>query len=438
MQPPREIPGFYYDPEKKKYFKILPHHAAPTAAFHTNTSIAEKNREKRRIEDLNSLTLHRAKRTRRTPLKANPCIRATLYRELTGDRSAEAIRSIYARGLQRKVVWEADPGVKLSAFTTHTQADGTEFCIIGTVAGDVRLSPLVKKKEGELQVNMRESDQIIHGRSQISSVSVNSQGLVMATFMGGPNRPPAIYCHWHPSTSSDILHPGPALFGFNRNHNITSVWTSAASPNPQGDLVLGTNQGAVHIEVRPWNLEQTFQPIKSDVFAVSFLPNDPNPYLTGSRDGDIRIFDIRAGRDNRPVVMFRHGGPVTHIRNLAQNRIIVNGLQRCASYDLRYPHKKGPSANFGATSRAMRDYGQVGGEGSSLGLGFDVDVKRGLMVVAQQDGWVNLRSLETGEKIPSPLAKNRWDGLCKGLRFDEGEVARVWGIEQRWVVAFDY
>lgn len=69
--------------------------------------------------------------------------------------------------------------MKLSAFTTHTQADGTEFCIIGTVAGDVRLSPLVKKKEGELQVNMRESDQIIHGRSQISSVSVNSQGLVM-------------------------------------------------------------------------------------------------------------------------------------------------------------------------------------------------------------------------------------------------------------------
>jgi hypothetical protein len=69
--------------------------------------------------------------------------------------------------------------VKLSAFTTHTRDDGTEFCIIGTVAGDVRLLPLVKKKEGGLQVNMRESAQIIHGRSQISSVSVNSQGLVM-------------------------------------------------------------------------------------------------------------------------------------------------------------------------------------------------------------------------------------------------------------------
>ena len=39
MHPPRDIPGFYYDVEKKKYFKMQPNHIAPQGSKYSKESV---------------------------------------------------------------------------------------------------------------------------------------------------------------------------------------------------------------------------------------------------------------------------------------------------------------------------------------------------------------------------------------------------------------
>ncbi|KAI9798463.1 MAG: hypothetical protein M1825_005343 [Sarcosagium campestre] len=43
---PQDIPGFYYDESKKKYFKILPHHAAPAGAAYSSSTVRQTRRMK--------------------------------------------------------------------------------------------------------------------------------------------------------------------------------------------------------------------------------------------------------------------------------------------------------------------------------------------------------------------------------------------------------
>ncbi|KAF8540798.1 hypothetical protein BDD12DRAFT_879943 [Trichophaea hybrida] len=127
---PAEIPGFYYDTEKGKYFRVLPHHAAPTSSFYSSSS---------RNEELQHEATHRLKRKRRAPLKSNPYVRATLYRELSGVVSSTEhtvdTQQVYAQGLRQRQVFETDPGVKISAFASDTTAGKTSV-VIGSSVGD--------------------------------------------------------------------------------------------------------------------------------------------------------------------------------------------------------------------------------------------------------------------------------------------------------------
>jgi len=227
---------------------------------------------------------------------------------------------------------------------------------------------------------------------------------------------------------------------FLRHTHIRSVWTSAASPSPMGDLLIGTSASAVHILPHPYQIQKTDYRIKSDVFAVEFLPTDPYPFLCGSRDGDMRLFDVRVNSTTRPDIIVRHGGTITHIRALSAQSILVNGLQRCATYDLRFPHPRSPSSGFAHATRAARVYGKVvGKDASMIGLGFDVDADRGVMAVADQEGWVAMWSLETGEKLQSVLEDRRWEGPCKGIKFDNGvQPGRLWAGEGRGLTCFSY
>ncbi|KAF8245800.1 hypothetical protein K440DRAFT_633099, partial [Wilcoxina mikolae CBS 423.85] len=234
----------------------------------------------------------------------------------------------------------------------------------------------------------------------------------MATYMG-ERQSPGIYLTSLPSPSTPY-HGAGLQHSFLRPSPIRSIWTSAASRSPVGDLLIGTSASAVHILPHTHQIQKTDYRIKSDVFAVEFLPTDPYPFLCGSRDGDMRLFDVRVNSTTRPDIIVRHGGTITHIRALSSQSILVNGLQRCATYDLRFPHPKSPSSGFAHATRAARVYGKVvKKDASMIGLGFDVDADRGVMAVADHEGWVAMWSLETGERLQSVLEDRKWEGPCK-------------------------
>ncbi|KAK1062429.1 hypothetical protein LTR74_010268 [Friedmanniomyces endolithicus] len=88
-----QIPGYYYDSEKKKYFKILANHVAPVNAKHAASNVGREQRkakkhkvEDRRREKQLQQTVHRS-RVAHHPLLAG----TSLTREVGSDMSSTAV-----------------------------------------------------------------------------------------------------------------------------------------------------------------------------------------------------------------------------------------------------------------------------------------------------------------------------------------------------------
>jgi WD40 repeat protein len=244
----------------------------------------------------------------------------------------------------------------------------------------------------------------------------------------GERQSPGVYItHLNLGSAAGVQH--------NFHPPIRAVWTSSSSASTE-DFVLGTSVAAIHLVPSPHSLQKTEYRIKSDVFATCFLPNTSPTFLAGSRDGDIRLFDVRTSPQSRPDIVLRHGSTVTHIRALSQVGVVVNGLQRVANYDLRFPHPRSPSSGFAHATKATRVYDKAAREKEfMIGRGFDVDPTSGVMAVADHEHWVNLFSLATGERLRSVLGARKWELPCTGLWFDE---RRCWGVEGRALKCFAY
>lgn len=87
------IPGFYYDEEKKKYFKITANHAAPVNARYSMANVKREQREKRDLKKRKKEEqLVRTQTVHRAAVLQNPLLSAALKREI-GLCTAQNLRS---------------------------------------------------------------------------------------------------------------------------------------------------------------------------------------------------------------------------------------------------------------------------------------------------------------------------------------------------------
>ena len=289
-------------------------------------------------------------------------------------------------------------------------------------------------KTGHPTVDIPHIAPLIHATSSTTSLSLSSQRILLGTFLGDRLSPTVYLTSLASRGAPGLQHTFP------RSSAIRSIWTSSATPAASGELLLGTSTAAVLLRPHNHALQTTEFRIKSDVFATAFLRETPHPFLAGSRDGDMRLFDVRASANVRPDIVIRHGGTITHIRQLGETGVVVNGLARCASYDLRYPHPASPSAGFArATAAGAVWEGVVAAGASVVGLGFDVCEERGVMVAADQECGVKMWSLGTGERVRGAWDR-RWEVPCRGLWFEggAGKTERLWAAEGGKMVCFEY
>lgn len=87
------IPGFYYDEEKKKYFKITANHAAPVNARYSMANVKREQREKRDLKKRKKEEqLVRTQTVHRAAVLQNPLLSTALKREI-GLCTAQNLRS---------------------------------------------------------------------------------------------------------------------------------------------------------------------------------------------------------------------------------------------------------------------------------------------------------------------------------------------------------
>ncbi|KAF9579268.1 hypothetical protein BGW38_004545, partial [Lunasporangiospora selenospora] len=141
----REIPGFYYDAEKKKYFKILPNHALGSQHPHSRQSIHEKTVEKPVLEPIQKSL---AQRSTMSTMLSSPWNRYTQLDRLVRLREIGMVGSIWKYDYSQRTspgnirsLWQLDD-VSLGEMTSlHVTSNGYA---LSTYSGHVGQSGTIK------------------------------------------------------------------------------------------------------------------------------------------------------------------------------------------------------------------------------------------------------------------------------------------------------
>ncbi|KAL1636919.1 hypothetical protein SLS56_001016 [Neofusicoccum ribis] len=402
MDPP-ELPGFYYDRERKKYFKIQPTHRLPLGAKYSTDAVkreqAENNKRKREEEHEIRVRTQTVKRSSVLPHPGAWNIKLELY-GLKADPNARA--KALASGFQAdtfvdpKVQWAShvsrDLGVRCFDYDaeTRTLITGVEdkhHLLLSTF-----VDPNLSSRRITPKWHQRDFQALT---STVSSVHITPHRRVVVTTRGSSS--PAeiqISSLRFQESVLDRVYMDSTVNLTPNSH--TTIFASAPNPFSSGPeiVAVGTLGSVIRLEEGPssWAGTTAFEkgPNKRPDAALALQWLGPHSLSAGFRSGDIVLYDARSkGHKTR----LQHLSSVIGIkRGDHDSQLVVAGLKSTMClYDLRMikDHK--------ATRPVFRfqDYENSYTEAS----GFDVHQLSGLVAAAQENGYVQLYSLKNGSKI---------------------------------------
>ncbi|KAL2216802.1 hypothetical protein M432DRAFT_633955 [Thermoascus aurantiacus ATCC 26904] len=446
----KEIPGFYYDPEKKKYFKIQANHVAPPGCQYSEKAIKErkleeKSRKRKREHGRRVAT----ERIRRASSLMHPLI--GLERELSQRRTSsrdifEQQGKAYASKLQRKQLHKYTPW--------GTSGDNTVTHILRNRSG-LLITALSRGPESAVAVCFPEShrhtwtyhqslERVLYKDEYRVCQGRDSAKDWIAAMDSGPAGDSFLLVRAIPDPVEEETYRWPTLASVRHPTRVreeTTLWSS--SPRPTGDspfFAIGTSQGLHTLEGvgYRWQLEKKqFPPdvisgkpasfryresSHSDVIAVEWLTSDV--IVSGLSDSSIFFHDIRSGGT---VTRLQHSHAVSKIRKVDPYRLVVAGYKSLQMYDIRYPANGLQSRPKPGSSRhtSTKPYLWFPEYSNSARVTFcnDIDVspELGLLAGVTDDRKLQIFSLLDGSVVTSPASSYQYDTSISCVRFESGE-----------------
>ncbi|KAL1642257.1 hypothetical protein SLS58_005597 [Diplodia intermedia] len=393
MDPP-DLPGFYYDRERKRYFKIQPGHKLPTGAKYSTDAVkreqAETNKRKREEEHEARVRTQTVKRSIVLPHAGAWNLKLEAY-GLRADPSAHA--KALASGFEAstfvdpRVQWAAETSRNIAVRCFDYDAD-TRTLITGVEdEHNMLLSTFVDPNLSSRRIvpKWHQRDfQVM--TSTISSVHITPHRRVVVTTRGsGSAAEIQISSLRQPESVLDRVYMDSTITLMPYAH--TTIFTSAPNPFPSGPEII-----AVGTLGSGWSGTSAFEKGSKNRpdAALSMEWLTPHSLSVGFRSGDIVLYDSRSrGYKAR----LKHLSSAIGIkRGEHESQLVVAGLKSTLClYDLRMikDHKSTrPVFRF-------KDYENAYTEAS----GFDVHQQSGLVAASQDNGYVQLYSLKDGSKI---------------------------------------
>ncbi|CAG8979081.1 hypothetical protein HYALB_00000210 [Hymenoscyphus albidus] len=433
----QNIPGYYFDVEKNRYFKEQK--GAPAEKAFSSHDI-----KRRKLRDEYSSLSDASANSRRAKIIETSISGGFLSREL-GLGNHPKVPEIFAAGLKpSRNVYEFD-----SSLEVDDAVFDVEYRENKTVAGSATVECRIAYNSGMVRSYWRDqvsrfdfkmgrrSSTYLHGHDGTpSSMSSNEEcsrhlttvmtdnglaGMVIIS-LRGPNREQTEDQH-------PIMMAGPG----NSRGNHTNVFSSApANNNPSIYFACGTSHGILSIDknlspswITPSKDPDTGRVPEScpkDIFALQFLSEAPSVLLSGGREGLLQISDMRVPhpfQDNIDYIY--HPSTIAHIKQLDTHRIIVAGLNSSlCQYDLRYRGKdnlKRVPVNIQNRFQQVGNYHRYATRPiveypeyfniATIRCGFDVDIASGIVAASQeqdeQHPAIQLFSLDGGHVLKSAL-----------------------------------
>ncbi|XP_066283035.1 DDB1- and CUL4-associated factor 4-like [Branchiostoma lanceolatum] len=347
-----QIPGFYYDPEKKKYFRILPGHNNynPLTTAHIQQKQQEETRQELLKQDRNR-TVPKVK-VRGSTRTASCGPRLLLKRQLgqfssgLSQRCAEEsflvemekqkLRvNLYDSSNQDSVNFLAlEPDSKCERLLALSDARRISSCQLDFVSF-MALNTLDSMQKSYMQYFTPGK---VTGICWASVTGPESHAL-FSVLDEGPDTPSCARLVCAEVMANEHLIPGPGGAGLvrGRNYEVKSAWTCAWNSNPLFSkcFSIGANNSSVVIDA--FTGQRDVINTNSDVFAQRFCNTTP-VLLSGTRRGEILGSDLRVRTRCRGTAMtLRHESSVCCLRLLQdENYLLASDMQgKIKLWDLR-------------------------------------------------------------------------------------------------------
>ncbi|KAK9479950.1 hypothetical protein V1514DRAFT_326974 [Lipomyces japonicus] len=417
-----EIPGYYYDEEKRKYFKVLPSGSAGGASsstFYTPDRIAKRLKPDHYGNRTHDDHLARRSMPSRTRLADHASLSASLS---TGSRRELEARAFAARLARTNTLWHRARldmvGVTCIDISSPS-SPSSPMVWVGNVHGVYKEYDATRfLRESTYQLDITTPFAEFGG--QVASISQSGSFRVVTAYTDNDFNAMVCAPSDNASTTSSLPLSSSSSSIWYRIQKFsvpTHAHCSAVSIIPGTHLAIG---GAGRLMLYPCSLSnshshshpplRTFK-LKSDLFALQSF--QPHAYLAGTRDGAVTVFDSRVARQQQPSLF--HASAITKMKLVNDLFLITAGLDDSLSmYDLRFA--KSNSASSSSSSMPVITYQGYFNQ-HTFGHGFDVSNDGSLLAVADQSNKVKLFSVWTGNPLQCQLSTSKFKVIPHALKW---------------------
>ncbi|KAJ5493390.1 hypothetical protein N7539_002136 [Penicillium diatomitis] len=314
-----EIPGFYYDPEKKKYFKIQANHVAPPGAQYSKESVKRK-----RNEHQASLAGFQP----RSPMAKYAVLAANILQE-------QEKRAKVNQRLERETVRK--PSLLHHPLMAVERELGSRWSS----------TAVMKERQARVYVSQLKRRKLHKFEPWPSPFNIRhvlrnprSGALITTTLDSGPDGDSFLAPRLLPNPDEGGDYRWPSEFHHPlKIHLPQTLWCSAACPvGDKALFAIGTSDGLHTLEglTSMWTVSQ--KPFRKDdsngargfrrhgnsshasVQAVEWI--SPDVVVSGLRNSNVFLYDVRNGESS---LRLQHSQSVTKIRKADPWRIVVGG-----------------------------------------------------------------------------------------------------------------
>ncbi|OBT68033.1 hypothetical protein VE03_01450 [Pseudogymnoascus sp. 23342-1-I1] len=425
----REIPGYYFDTEKNKYFKVV----ADPAALYSKTAVRKRKADEAVATE--NARIEKANRERVTRSR----VVAKLEREMgRGDGRVNVLKEFVGGFRPRKKPTEPPYEIQMPrwrVFDIDQRSGWMAFCELPMppvvllikspladydAASDDTVQFSKRLARGEKWLMYPDDGDLRYSSSaQVNSVNFSASGeLVLTTWADPPrgrnvnvtglSRDFPMQCYDFRLTSSKA------------NEDTTVRCACAAPPGSPYLFAVAADSRPLFLLDASLTVAPSPPPNESTTLALTFLAESPNVILTGKRSGQIPLIDLRV--DGGGGGGIRHSASVARIAQVGENSVVVAGLRdTMCVYDLRFLKEKWKKD---ATRPVVRMWGHRNETRHDVDVA--VDSGTGLVAAAQVEGGGGVRVFDARSGVEvGYVAGGQAEGeYVRQVRFVEGVKGR--------------
>ncbi|QKX60728.1 uncharacterized protein TRUGW13939_07874 [Talaromyces rugulosus] len=425
----REIPGFCWDPEKKKYFRIQANHVAPTGSQYSAQAVKKRKYDsevqKHREGVERQIRLQRVRKSRHL---TNPISRITAEIEsdpvrgfVKQSRQGEAFTS----QLQLRRGYDLDSLTLDATVADFARHDESGALIVGLnnsrFSCDLIVCPPFAQEEGKEEGKVSSipsgTDKFV-SMHRLSSLSLCDSGAFLATMDSGIEGDSMFLVGSVANVPTDGTPIRASQLPLELTGHDSTMWCSAARPDSGNDpfFAVGTSeglytfrQGDMALTRANINLPKRSRKASKDVDLLALDWLSPTVIATGFRNSLVGLYDVRSSGF---ATRIQHPRSVGQVKRVDENRLVVAGYRSMQMYDIRFPSKRGILSNSCLT---FEDYENE--------FRHQIDVNCGLGLVASiNDGErIRFHSLADGSNIPTGRSMERNIAATNRIMFENSQ-----------------